>query len=126
MEEIFYTMIFCVAVIFVLALAYKVDERLGKLLIAPFIFGFLAIIILSIFSIGYYMIDESSFKLEHPELYQYVPKFHYKNLLIELLGIICIFYSCYSLFVETNKGKSYSMIRFLIFLLVGIFLVLKF
>ena len=126
MEEIFYTMIFFVAVILVLALAYKVDERLGKILIAPFIFGFFGIIILSIFSIGYYMIDESSFKLEHPELYQYVPKFNYKNLLMELLGLICIFYSSYSLFVEVNEGKSGSLIKFLVFLLAGIFLVLKF
>ena len=69
------------------------DDRLEKILITPFIFGFFGIIILSVFSIGYYMIDESSFKLENPELYQYVPKFNYKNLLMELLGVICIFHS---------------------------------
>ena len=49
MEEIFYTMIFFVAVILVLALAYKVDERLGKIQLHLLFLDFLELLFFQFF-----------------------------------------------------------------------------
>ncbi len=129
MEEIFYQTLFWIAILAGIALAYKHDERLGKILFAPFLFGIYAVIILSIYSLAYYLIDANSFQLKHPELYEYVPKLSFKNLLLELLGIICIFYSSYLFFKNITK-ETYlswiSFIKFLVILLIGIILILKY
>ena len=92
-------------------------------------FAIIGVILISIFSLAYYLIDANSFQLKHPELYKYVPKLSYKNLLLELLGIICIFYSSYLFFKNITK-ETYlswiSFIKFLVILLIGIILILKY
>ena len=122
-------MVFWLAILAGIALAYSHDERLGNILVAPFVFGIICIILLSIFSLAYYLIDADSFQLKHPELYKYVPKLSYKNLLLELLGIICIFYSSYLFFKNITK-ETYlswiSFIKFLVTLVIGIILILKY
>ena len=129
MEEIFYQTLFWLAILAGIALAYSHDERLGNILVAPFVFGIICIILLSIFSLAYYLIDADSFQLKHPELYKYIPKLNYKNLLLELLGIICIFYSSYLFFKNITK-ETYlswiSFIKFLVTLVIGFILILKY
>jgi hypothetical protein len=129
MEELLYQTLFWIAVLAVIALLYKHDERLGKILVAPIIFGIIFLILISIFSITYYFIDPNSFELKHPELYKYVPKTSYKNILLEFIGIICIFCSSYLFFKNIIKETYYSwisFIKFLVIFLIGVFLILKY
>ena len=129
MEEIFYQTLFWIVILAGIALAYKHDERLGNIVATPFVLVILGIILLSIFSLTYYLVDANSFQLKHPELYKYIPKMTYKNIFLELLGIICILYSSYFFFKNRTK-KTYlswiSFITFLIILLIGIILILKY
>ena len=129
MKEIFYQILLLIVIVVTITLAYKHDKRLGNIFAAPLFMIAVGFILLSIFSFVYYLIDANSFQLKHPELYKYIPKTSYKNILLELLGIVSLFCSSFLFFKNITKETHFSwisFIKFLIVFLIGVILILKY